>query len=193
MQLLAKKMTAQLIKGNVISPQMMPIYQYGFELLFSTLFTSVSILMIACLTDSLYLGLWYFLITIPLRMSCGGYHADTYCKCFIISNLLYIMLSCTNKLLSLFDVPAILWILLLLIGCSYILYHAPVKNIHHPIGEKALNRNKKICFALLTVDCSLLIPLLILNPQSHMVRFAVLSILSVAILILPTQYQRKEG
>lgn len=193
MQYFARKITSRLIQDNIITPKMSAIYQYGFELFFSTVFTSVSILIVSCIMDSLYMGLLYFAITIPLRITAGGYHASTYRKCFLISNLLYIALSCIAKILFLPEFPCIVWISLLLISALYIGQKAPVKNIHHPVGRKVLSKNKKICSILLLLNCSVLLPLIIFMPQSGMVQFAVLCIVSVALLIIPTQFHEQDG
>lgn len=75
----AHKLTHQLLHRNIIDSTNQEIYQYGLELMLSTILTSSSIMLAACLMDSFAIALLYFAISIPLRMTAGGYHASTYC------------------------------------------------------------------------------------------------------------------
>ncbi len=82
---MVKKITDYMIEKNIIEEEMFDIYQYGFELMISSTITMLSIMIIACIMDSPLIGILYFFITVPLKVTAGGYHAPTYAKCFIIS------------------------------------------------------------------------------------------------------------
>ena len=63
------------------------IYIYGLELIISTFFGLSSILLISCLLFCFTSGLVFISVFVPLRLFTGGYHAENYGKCFIISNI----------------------------------------------------------------------------------------------------------
>ena len=65
------------------------IYIYGLELIISTFFGLVSILLISCLLSRFTSGLVFISVFVPLRLFTGGFHAATYTRCFVISNISY--------------------------------------------------------------------------------------------------------
>lgn len=186
-QRIAKGLTTQMLDQKTIEASMAEVYQYGLELTLSTILTTLSIIGIACLTDSFLYGLLYFVISSPLRVTVGGYHASTYSRCFFISNLGYMAVSLTARCFTAFAMPTSFWILLLLGSACYILVNSPVRNPHHPVGDKVLRKNKKYSIFFLCIDCSLIVFLYIKLQQSALLNFAVITILSVALFILPTK------
>ncbi|HBA69824.1 MAG TPA: hypothetical protein DCZ40_10785 [Lachnospiraceae bacterium] len=187
-----KKITNCMRDRHVIEDGMYEVYQYGLELLVSGLITFTSIMVIACLADSFLIGILYFIVSDPLKVTAGGYHASTYLKCFIVSNLEYLILSAAAKALSALFMPAFVWIALLLASSSYILANCPVRNPHHPVSEDVIRKNRRLAFLLLGIDCAVIIVSYLLLQQSYLLNFMVLSITSVAVFILPVKLKRKE-
>lgn len=68
------------------------IYIYGLELIISTFFGLVSILLISCLLSRFTSGLVFISVFVPLRLFTGGFHAATYNRCFVISNISYLLI-----------------------------------------------------------------------------------------------------
>ena len=85
------------------------VYRYGLEILLSSTLTSLSIIILSLFLNSFGYALLYFLITIPLRMAAGGYHANTHKKCFLLSNCTYIILSLVHSLLLHCKLPSCIW------------------------------------------------------------------------------------
>lgn len=189
---MVKKITDYMIKKNIIEEEMFEVYQYGFELMISSALSMISIMVIACLMDSFFIGLLYFFISIPPKVTAGGYHASTYARCFIISNLEYIVLSLTAKMLSAFLLPYYIWIILLFISISYILPNCPVRNPNHPVAEDVLQRNRRLAFILLGIDTLIITVLYLLLQESYLLNFSVLSIAFIAIFILPAKIRKEE-
>lgn len=187
MKQLALNISKEFVKWDVIPESDIDIYRYGLEILISSTLTSLSVLALACLLDSFAYGLLYLLITIPLRITAGGYHADTYRKCFTISNLLYIVLSFTLRLLQNHDLSPIFWLVLLYMSALYIFVKAPISNIHQPLSYTATKRNKRQGTIYLLLDCTILTFMTIMLPTSSFVHLAILSVALVALLIIPTQ------
>ena len=188
---IAKGLTARMINRKIIEASMAEVYQYGLELILSTTLTTFSIIGIACLVDTFQYGLLYFSISIPLRVTVGGYHASTYTRCFVISNLAYFAVSVSARCLTAFAMPLSFWMILLFGSTCYILANSPVRNPHHPVSNKVLRKNKYRSILILCIDCSLIISLYIKQQQSALLNLAVITILSVALFILPTK--RKGG
>ena len=181
----AKNLTRQLLRRNMIDSAKQEIYQYGLELTLSTLVTSSSIMLTACLMDSFAIGLLYFVVSIPLRMTAGGYHAPTYFRCFLISNAAYLAVSCCAGYLSSLALPYPVWLALLFGSAFYILKNCPVRNPHHPVSYRILNKNRRITILFLCILCSLMTLSYTILLQSYMLNFITVTISSVALFIVP--------
>lgn len=188
-----KKITSILINQmliyEIIPEKMKDVYQYGIELIFSSLVTILSIIILASFFDTISIGIWSLVISIPLKVTVGGYHAPTYKKCYIISNLEYIFQSLVIDILSRFSLSVYFWATLLSCSIFFILINTPVKNIHHPISDKVLKKNQIFSIFFLSADCLVLITLYFLKKYLF-VYWGILCILTIAIAILPTKKER---
>ncbi len=187
MKQLALNISKEFVKRDIISESDIEIYRYGLEILISSTFTSFSVLVLSCLLDSFAYGFLYLLITIPLRITAGGYHADTYQKCFICSNLSYITLSLVLRFLQNHDLPPAFWLILLYLSATYIFVKAPVPNTNQPLSDNAMKRNKKQLTIYLLLDCIILSIMTRMLPTLPIVHLSILAISLVAFLIIPTQ------
>lgn len=157
------------------------IYIYGLELIISTFFGLFSILLLSCLLSCFTSGLVFISVFVPLRLFIGGYHAETYSKCFIISNVSYLLILFVRDIaLKIF--PIWIWSFLLIGMCSYILKNAPIFNSAQPINEIKQKRNKKMTKYILIVDI-VWIFCLALNRRELMV-MAILSICLASVLMM---------
>ena len=190
---MVKKITDYMIAKNIIEEEMFDVYQYGFEIMISSAITMLSIMIIACIMDSPLIGILYFIISIPLKVTAGGYHAPTYGKCFLISNLEYIALSLTAKAFSASFMPYYGWIILLMVSAGYILLNCPVRNPNHPISEDVLLKNRRLTYLLLGIDTVVITLLYLLLQESYLLNFSVLSIAAIAIFILPTKKRKEDN
>lgn len=131
--------TAFLIKKKVVSEEKQKVYQYGFEILYSTAFGLGTVLclgIIGQVVPETLIFLTYFII---IRLFAGGYHAPTYAGCFLVTNAAYL----AERLLAEF-LPArfsALWILFLC-NVVYIWLEAPVQNLYRRLNEKRLRINR---------------------------------------------------
>lgn len=184
---LAYYMSDQLVKRKIIEEDLADVYRYGLEILLTSSLTSLCLLLIASLLGSCMHGILYLIITIPLRVTAGGYHAKTYRNCFIISNLTYIVVYLSASLLHKLELPSYVWLLLLYASVSYIFQKAPVLNPRQPLSPDILKKNKRKSSLYLLLNSILFSSLLIFFPLLTIVKFCILAISSVAIFIIPTQ------
>lgn len=127
------------------------IYTYGLELIISTAAGLVSILLFSAFLDEVFSGVIFITVFVPLRLFTGGYHAETYGKCFVISNLSYLLLLfITCGLWKL--IPIIVWYGILLVVCYYIAREAPVINYHQIISENKRKRSNKVARYIVGID-----------------------------------------
>lgn len=118
-----------------------PIYVYGFELLISTLSSMFSIISVSLLINKPVSSLFFFLFFFTLRLFCGGYHASTYLKCFITTNLVFISTIILTEIIIFLQIQ---WIIPVpvIISTAIIWIFAPIKNENHPCSEETHFKNK---------------------------------------------------
>ena len=75
---LAIKITDFFISKKTIDETKKAIYQYGFEMLISSLFYTLIFLAIAFLTDSFFESIIFWLGLFMIRKTAGGHHASSY-------------------------------------------------------------------------------------------------------------------
>lgn len=126
-------------------------------------------------------GLVFLSIFAPLRLFTGGYHASSYGRCFIISNLSFLLVLIIGDIiwekLSFWG-----WMFLLSFLCYYIITNAPVVNSNQPISKSKQRQNKKNARLILIFDIVWIIYLSI-NQKKLMV-IAILGICLVWIFML---------
>ena len=157
------------------------IYIYGLELIISTFLGLSSILLLSCLLSCFTSGLVFISVFVPLRLFTGGYHAATYSKCFVISNISYLLILLVRDIT--FEIfPMWIWSFLLIVMCCYIIKNAPIINSAQPISESRQKRNKKMAKYILIADIAWIV-CLALNQRELMV-MAILSIFLTTVLML---------
>lgn len=157
------------------------IYIYGLEIIISTTIGLSSILLLSYMLSSFMSGLVFLSIFAPLRLFTGGYHASSYGRCFIISNLSFLLVLIIGDIiwekLSFWG-----WMFLLSFLRYYIITNAPVVNSNQPISKSKQRQNKKNARLILIFDIVWIIYLSI-NQKKLMV-IAILGICLVGIFML---------
>lgn len=127
------------------------VYVYGLELIISTLAGVLSILVVSIMLSDIMAGLVFLLSFVPLRLFAGGYHASTYWKCFLISNVTYIVLIIINN----FIWKAIgigVWVTLFVVISLYIAQNAPRVNVYQNINLNKRKKSNRIVKQILVLD-----------------------------------------
>lgn len=120
LQIIANSLTDKLEKAGAIAPERRAVYIYGFELIISTVSGMAAVFLIAALGFHRPLeGIIFLAATISLRIYSGGYHADTYLRCFIITSLSFAVVIILYEVLILFEINACIVIGIALIAGIY--------------------------------------------------------------------------
>lgn len=159
------------------------IYIYGLELIISTIIEFTSILFVSGLLLELKSCLIFIIMFVPLRLYTGGYHAKTYKKCFVISNLSYWIILIL-KYMTWKNTPSGIWIGLLIIASCYIAIKAPVINQAQPISEYKQMRSKRIARYILLTETAVIAILSVSHKE--LMCMSVLSICLAAAFMLVT-------
>ncbi len=139
-----------LLKEQIITADDEEIYKYGFEITIANMVNGIIILLIGIGFHKLPETFLFYLAFVSLRFFCGGYHADSYQKCFLyftITGSLCIMasewISRYEKatIVLFFSATAALWL------CIF--KKAPVEHENRPLTQKEelffRKRSMQIC------------------------------------------------
>lgn len=136
MEDLAKKLTDYIYQKEIITEELVEIYQYGFQC-----FLELSVSTICSIIIALFLGmlpecLFFFLLFIPMRSYGGGLHMKTYFACFIGSCFILTSSLMAVKYLT---IPTPISFALYLFAAILILVIGPVD---HPNREVDAQENR---------------------------------------------------
>lgn len=138
------KIANSLVLQGIISKDDVEVYSYGLALLISFLFNTLVMLIVGGLIHRLIETLLFLAVFVLLRSFTGGYHADTFQKCMIITFSTYgsvIMLSSINVVLPVYFVAV-------LVGFFIVLAMAPVEHPNKEISDRKKVHHKITSIAL---------------------------------------------
>lgn len=140
--LLARSFTDYLCKREIIKQEYYDVYVYGTELTLSFLITTFIILAIGIIFGNIIGSIMFLTVFIFLRRFTGGYHANTYLKCKVITVGSFLLSLFAAQI---FNIPWWLYLILLIVGNIVIYFLAPIENPNKP-----LNNSEKHKFKLLS-------------------------------------------
>lgn len=134
---IAMSLTNRLKRSGIVSAEAEDIYIYGFELVISFLFSTITILLIGIIFKLYFETLCFLLIFIALRSFTGGYHANKYWRCNIITLGSYLSVMLLSKCV----VPDIVfYIIIFIVGLLLIIFKAPIENVNKPLSKTQKSR-----------------------------------------------------
>lgn len=138
---LAAKISSKMLQRGVISGEMFDIYVYGFELVLSFLFSVAVMLFVGIVTNRILHTILFLLVFITLRSFTGGYHANTYGVCFMVTISVFIV---TILLAKYINICWWYYLLLLSVGLPLIYIFAPIEHHNKPLETNDKARCKMI-------------------------------------------------
>ena len=188
MHLLAERMAVFLFDENDKYP--LEIYIYGMELIISSLIETLILISLGVLFDRLIVTFIFIICFSTIRIFTGGYHAETYIKCALVTVVSYILvlLSCELLLKYCFDYLLFIGIFVFILSFILIRKFAPIENKNKLLENK--QRLKQISLLCLILEFVLFVTGLFANFSQALV--IVTTVLSVDVLML-VEVIRKGG
>lgn len=147
---LAKKIAESAALQGHIPQEKIPIYQYGFELLISSVCSVLFILAIGIVFGHPGHALIYLAGFIPIRVCAGGYHGKTHLECYIVFSIAFALCIWLSLSLTFAQVfPIITGFALLLAMVCFAPVEAKISRLLQSaakgIGEAQLSFQQLIC------------------------------------------------
>lgn len=160
---LAKKITIKFINKKLIKSEDQEIYNYCFEITIVFMVSYILLFTLSILFKEFVCSL-IFLITFSIfRKICGGYHADNYIKCIIMSLSSYLIMILAIKKFSIIFIANFF---ILIFGLMIILLLSPIQDNNKPFTKKQYHMFKIISKSLAAMLILLFLILRIFKPQN---------------------------
>ena len=166
------------------------VYTYGIEILLSTMAGIIAVLISAFLCSSLCEGIIFLVLFSSLRIFTGGYHANTYGKCLIVTVGSFWVVLVSTVFLSNLGLINYLYIPLVCSGV-YIIAHAPIENEWQPLNHVKMVKNGKRASIILFIHLCAIHLLLCSDERKKGV--AILTIGMVAVYMLIADKNKRGG
>lgn len=188
-------LTKKLYDHCQLAENQRPVYIYGFELFLSTVSSMISILIISAIFFHIYSGCLFLAVFISLRLFSGGYHAETYGRCFILTNCVF-LLSATSSCAILIFVPAgisrIVCMALSIAAGIVIFFLSPVRNQNHPLSEATYKKNRLIaCVFACILSCASIVSLIFGAGSYYSILFSITLAAVAVMMIIPKLNERR--
>ena len=167
-------------------------YIYGIELFLSSFICSVLLILIGVITNTFIESIIFIVFFSALRIYTGGFHAQSFMLCTVITLVNYIVIICTYRWLFNYfsklyvNLPAFLLTLIV------IAVLAPVDNPNNPIGKKQAFVYKKRAIIILSVEIVVFYALLYVFSYTKCV-ILIPTLMSVDIFMIVPIFSRIKG
>ena len=192
---IASKLTLILHRNNIISEDETEIYQYGLEMILSTILNCMIVLLLGALMNEPLAAVIFFIIFALVRSSSGGYHADTYLKCNSIFAVNLIMVLLWVKFAAPFYF-IVCHVIFILIYFMMVTKYAPIENPNKTLSDLQKKHNKvlSIIYGIILTAISLILWYgFDLKKYAMLIAATMLSItISMAIVILRKENETHE-
>lgn len=129
---LSSQVVAALLNYKIISYEQKDFYQYGFEIMISSLITFFIVFVCGYVFKCIIPALVYFILFVMLRSICGGYHASNYFYCNIVFMLVTISVLVSYKYIQVGDFFPMHYLICILSFICTVIY-SPIENDNKPL------------------------------------------------------------
>lgn len=145
---MAVKITDKLVLKKIVSDDMADIYIYGFELLISFFFSTIGVLIIGMILGRFLQTLMFLATFILLRSFTGGYHANTYSVCSLVTFSLFGFVLFLAEVVL---VPLFLYLILGVAGTVVMLLFVPIEHPNKKLSDDQKRKYKIISLVLFLI------------------------------------------
>lgn len=153
MQRVNDKIVNWLIREGSIDEDDREVYQYGIQGIMENVLTFTVIFLDMIILKSIIVGTAFILCFKFLRKYSGGYHAETYLKCFILSDLTFI---CAVALIKYGVIDSGVYRASGLAASGILYFLGPVDSPNKPLSKKEKQiyyKKEKITICIVVIIC----------------------------------------
>lgn len=137
---IARFFAKKLLTFNTLEKTNINTLAFGFELLITSAFGILIMVVISVITHHYLAWLFFLLGFAPLRTTAGGYHASTHLRCYVISSIIFAFCLFLAINLPLFSYQ---YLVLTFVITTIIVIFSPVPANNKPLTEEGRLKNRK--------------------------------------------------
>lgn len=158
-KIIAQKVTTRLLVRRVIKGSDYEIYQYGLELLLTSILDLLTLIVIGLAMGMIRQAIIFVLSFIMMRRYAGGYHSSTPLRCYILTSLVILN---SLSVMKYIEINIFIYLGLYVVSAIIILTCSPVQSENKKLDiiEKTMYRKKTVliwCFESALVVCALVL------------------------------------
>lgn len=186
---LSKKIASFFVYQKIIDKEAEEVYEYGLQLLLSTVANTLIALVVAISTNTFIPCLFYLTTFVLMRKCAGGFHAKTHfnCCCILLA-VLCAFIICIKHIPPMAFIP--ISALSLIFSFIVIYLFAPLEHINKPISIEDKNRLKNLSRLYMVIISFIILLFSIFNLHTLMVSIS-LGIFTSSMSILVAKLQEK--
>ncbi len=191
---LAERASIYFSNKNIIDRNKQEIYKYGFELLISTIFNVVGILIISGILRVVLGAVLFIIAFVPLRLSAGGYHAKHHWSCILGFNIIFLCFALLLKYLNT-DFMRYYSLVSIMVCSIFIWSFAPVEAANKPLKQEQREKQKKHSVIISSVNLAIVLTFFALpNLPSNLLAYYISGALSASgLLVIPKISKKTDG
>lgn len=177
-----------LYNKKIIDEEEVPVCQYGFEIIVSTVIGFLLVLLSGIILGAIAEAALFYCMFVVIRWFTGGYHADTHFKCKATLLICCLSVLIASKYLT---NSIILQCSLLIFYLITVLLFSPIEHINAPLTREKKERNRtiSIIMAIAVITASLLG--YIVFPKVSFISSLTLFVIAILIIIPKIMERRK--
>lgn len=159
----SKMLSSFFISREIIKEDERDIYDYSFEIMFSTIINFLVVFVISLITHTILYTCFYIVSFMIVRGTAGGYHAKNHLTCLMILVLCYGSFLILLKILPSFWMTIVLS-LFVSVSCVLVFIFSPVEDHNKPLNQQEKIKFKKksriviLLLSFFSIVLSLLLP-----------------------------------
>lgn len=185
---LGQIITDLLIRENIVKISEKEIYEYGVELLISTLVNLFIIILIGVLSGQIIECIIFFCVFCLMRFLCGGFHAESYLKCTLLFTSILLSVLLINHML--YNISYHYWIIMYLFSAFIIGFLSPIDNPNKLLTNEEKHKFK--IYSIIETLIWLIISLFMFAMKNKLYQIIILALFNVSTLILYTKFKGEE-
>lgn len=183
---MSEYLTDQLCKEHIILKENKELYEYGFQITIANIVNAIIVVSVGILGAAPVSMLLFYFIFVSLRFFCGGYHAKTYAKCFLLFGLTCTVELFAGRWLSNMNIHILAGTLLFAFaGLGFGIYKwAPIEHENKVLSSSERKQFRR-CSQAVYIFWVLMAVILILIKQIHSIGYfsAALSLVTIFMII----------
>lgn len=146
----------RMVSNHIICENQIAIYTYGLELVFSSSAGIIALVLVSFLGGKPFWWLPYLVGFIPIRLTGGGYHAESHRDCIALFTVFYAI----NLLnFGFFIITKGTWVIICTLNVLILFFFSPVEAKNKPLHVVKRKKNRKRSLLLGMINLSVAVGL----------------------------------